>query len=208
MKLKLLDDYIYPGKVLDVGCGNGLYGLHLQGKGSDLLQIDLADRRDKRANQLQFCMMDAQNINFEDNAFDHVIAFDVMEHLDDDVKFLKNIRRICSSRLFLSVPNSDDEQVLKMGLTHIHHKDKTHRREYSKDQLVSLLTGCGFSVLCTRPNYNTKLPNFALAMMTSGIISKIAAKLLFAQSKALIKMGLFENRTIGDWYCVAQPAKI
>lgn len=203
-KLRLLDDCIIPGKVLDVGCGNGLYGLHLATKGCELLQIDLEDRRDERAKHLPFKIMDAQNLDFPDSKFDHVVAFDIMEHLDDDLKFIHDIRRLCKQRFFLSVPNVDDEQIEKYGVTHIHHKDKTHRREYAREQLRALLVDNSFKVLIMQPNYATGLIGFANALAKNNIYAKVAARLITLQCKALMKVGLFENRTVGDWYCVAE----
>ena len=91
-KLELLDDYISPGKVLDIGCGNGLYDVHLQNKCCHVLQTDLTDRRHDGARHLPSGVMYTHNLNFRDNEFDHVIAFDIMEHLDDDVAFLNFYR--------------------------------------------------------------------------------------------------------------------
>ena len=203
-KLYLLNEFLKKGKVLDIGCGNGLYGLHLASQGYELLQIDLVDRRDERARHLPFRKMDAQCLDFADNEFDHVIAFDIMEHLDDDTKFLQDMRRICKQQIFISVPNSDDERIANLGLTHIHHKDKTHRREYSREQLKTLLEENNFKILCVRPNIATGLPFFAHALAKNNPVAKWAARLITLECRALIRFGLFENCTVGDWYCVGE----
>ena len=203
-KLRLLDDFIIPGKVLDIGCGNGLYGVYLESMGCDVLQIDLVDRRDERARHLPFKIMDANDLELADNKFDHVLALDIMEHLNDDGKFLQNIWRVCNNHLFLSVPNADDEQIARLGLTHIHHKDKTHQREYTREQLETILIDNGFKVLSIRPNFATGLPSFALALAKNHKLAKVAARLVVLQCNYLIKIGLFENHTVGDWYCVAE----
>lgn len=54
--------------------------------------------------------MDAQRLTFADNMFANVVAFDIMEHLDDDALFLQEIHRVCRGRVLLSVPIADDEQ--------------------------------------------------------------------------------------------------
>jgi len=202
-KLRLLDDYITTGKVLDIGCGNGLYGFYLETKGCDVSQIDLIDRRNSEALHIPFQIIDAHYLELVEHTFDYVLAFDIMEHLDDDAKFLQDTLRICRHRIFLSVPNSDDEQIVKIGLTHKHHKDKTHCREYTKEQLETLLVNNGYKILTIRPNYAV-LNNFPIALAKDRILSKIAARFLRLQCKILFQLGLFENRTIGDWYCVAE----
>jgi hypothetical protein len=129
-----------------------------------------------------------------------------MEHLDDDVLFLQEIRRVCRGRVLISVPNADDEQPNRIALTHIHHTDKTHCREYTKDGLVEVMNRAGFQIIEVRPNINTALPYFARALAKERFLAKAAAKLISMQCKLLEKVGLFENRCIGDWYCVAEVA--
>lgn len=203
-KLRLLHDFAVSGCVLDVGCGNGLYGVHLAAMGCDVVQIDLADRRDNKASHLSFQQMNAQDLHLPDYSFDHVLAFDIMEHLDDDRLFLQHVHRVCRRTLFLSVPNIDDSQLNQLALTFIHHKDKTHRREYSRESLMTLLEQSGFHVLTIVPNYNTHLTGFALALANRSLMSRMAAYLISFQCRVLEKIGLFENRSIGDWFCVAE----
>ncbi len=205
-KLRLMKDFPVGGNVLDLGCGNGLYGLHVAAMGCEVLQIDLVDRRDAKARHLPFQVMDAQQLDLPDRSFDHVLAFDVMEHLDDDVHFLQEVRRVCRRTLFLSVPNAEDSQLESLALTFIHHKDKTHRREYSREVLVCLLEQNGFRVVSIEPNFNSRLPFFAHALAKNTFWAKVAARLISLQCKVLQKVGLFENRSVGDWYCVAEVA--
>lgn len=199
-----MDRYLCPGATLDVGCGNGLYGVHATSLGSEVLQIDIADRRDPRARHLPFRVMDAQRLHFREKEYANVLAFDIMEHLDDDVLFLQEIRSVCRGRVLLSVPNADDDQLYKISLAHIHHTDKTHRREYTKDNLSAVLKQTGFNVLSLEPNFNTALPYFAHALAKSSLPARAAARLISLQCRILEKVGLFENRCIGDWYCVAE----
>lgn len=203
-KLRLLDEYLLPGNTLDIGCGNGLYGLHAQTLGSEVVQVDLADRRDVRAQHLPLHIIDAQRLDLPDKCFDNVLAFDLIEHLDNDILFLEKVRLVCRKRVFLSVPNADDEQVASVYLTHMHHLDKTHRREYTKDRLIEILERTGFRILKLSPNFNTALPYFAHMLAKKNLCAKVAAWLITRQCKTLEKIGLFENRCIGDWYCVAE----
>jgi SAM-dependent methyltransferase len=203
-KLKLLEDYIGVGSVLDLGCGNGLYGLYLASRGCGVVQLDLLDRREPAAQHLPFFAADAQDLRFQDRTFDYVLAFDIMEHLDNDRKFLLDVKSICRKALFLSVPNPEDHQLESVGVTHKHFKDKTHRREYTQEQLVQLLEEMGFELACIRPNYVnfTALPR---ALARPGFLPRAVAKLFQMQLQLLFSLNLFENRSIGDWYVVAHP---
>lgn len=203
-KIRLLDEYLVEGTTLDVGCGNGLYGLHILSRGGSILQVDIMDRRDSCAQALPFRVMDAQYLDLPDASYDNVVAFDLMEHLDDDVLFLQNVRRICRKRLILSVPNADDEQPGKVALTHMHYKDKTHRREYKKDALLEVLRRANFHPITIKPHHNRCLPRFAHALAIEGMVPKMAARFISLQCDLFEWFGWFENRCVADWFCVAE----
>lgn len=203
-KLQLMTEYLLPGRTLDVGCGNGLYGLHAQTLGANVHQLDLVDRRDSRARHLPFTAMDAERLGQYAGKYETVLAFDVIEHLNDDAAFMQAVRQLCVGRVLLSVPNVDDEQLARIAVTHIHHKDKTHRREYTRGDVLALLKRAGFQSILVTPNVNTALPYFAYALATERLLARAAARLISAQCRALEWAGVFNNKTIGDWYCVAE----
>lgn len=204
LKLKLLDEYLLPGSCLDIGCGNGLYGGKILERCSELLQIDVVDRRNPEAIQYPFQSCDANNLDALDRRFENIVAFDIMEHLDDDVIFLKHVHNLMGGRLILTVPNKEDEQPRMIGLTHMHHTDKTHQREYTKEGLQSLLEDNGFNVLEIRPQFNRGILNAGRALAKENLISKLAAKILYLQTLFYLWVGIFEHRCIADWLCVAE----
>jgi len=205
LKVDLLRQSLLPGSVLDVGCGNGLYGLVVVSLGSSVLQLDIEDRRAPEARHLPFRAMDVQRLDLPDNSFDNVIAFDIMEHIDNDAFFLQEVRRVLKKRgrLILSVPNSDDEQLRLLSLTHIHHTDKTHRREYTEEGLTTILDQEGFTIIKFLPQFNKAMPFFAHALVKKGFFPKIAARFISLQCLLFEGLGLFENRCVADWFCVA-----
>jgi len=97
--------YVKNLRCLDVGCGSG-YGTHYLAEngvrmitGIDLSGsgINYANKHYKREN-IDFIQMDACNLEFQDNSFDAVICFDVLEHLneEDQIRLVSEAARVLS----------------------------------------------------------------------------------------------------------------
>ncbi|MBO0800221.1 MAG: class I SAM-dependent methyltransferase, partial [Blastocatellia bacterium] len=86
----------FPRRILDIGCGTGATMDHLkllgEVNGIDLSRIPL-DYSRRRGHRRVLCANAAQ-LPFADDSFDLVTALDVIEHLDDDVGGLSEIRRV------------------------------------------------------------------------------------------------------------------
>lgn len=83
---------IYPGaKVLEVGCGTGLYSLKITWLGAHLTGIDIAPnmldqaKAKFQANHLEadFQIMNARSLSFADNSFDRVFSMAAFEFIED-----------------------------------------------------------------------------------------------------------------------------
>ena len=101
---------VTPGRVLDVGVGRGHFLKHLinSGKaseafGADIVYSEAAKRRLDKAD-LQF--RSVVDLDFEDNFFDYVTCFEVLEHLDSYLtdRAIAQLRRVCRQHLFVSMP--------------------------------------------------------------------------------------------------------
>ena len=188
LKSRLIRENLVPGPVLDVGCGNGLYGLKCQDICKDITQLDVTDRRDDKARHLPFVEANVEAHDFPANAFSNIIAFDIIEHLDDDSAFLlksfKWLRR--GGRIFISVPNEDNSMLEPLNLSHVHFTDKTHRREYSQEKFKCLLDSTGFNVLALLPHFNTAIAGVPLLLAKNNPVSKVLAKLCSYQMHVLM----------------------
>jgi len=204
-KLRLLAAFLLPGSCVDLGCGAGQYAEAIARRCGDLLQVDLVDRRLPSAQSLPFAALDAADVDTLGRAFDNVVAFDLLEHMADEDRFLSSVARVCTGRLLLSVPNADDSQPAQLGLTHFHHTDKTHKREYSPESLTRALARNGFRVIDLRPQLNTLWAfNAPMALARNNRLSWLAAKSIWAQCRLYEAIGLFENRCVADWLCAAE----
>lgn len=102
---------------------------------------------------------------FEDNSFDVVCAFDVIEHIDDDRLAVQEIKRVLKDdgHIFLTVPAF-------MFLWSHHDVVNEHFRRYTSKQLSGILKGLDFNI-----QYRSYF-NFALFFPIAAI--RVLAKLL------------------------------
>lgn len=129
-------------KVLEIGFGEG-YGAHLVSKkvesviGLDVFQeaVDYANEKYGSSN-CTFQKYDGDKLPFESNFFDRIITYQVIEHIEDDERFLGEIHRVLKvgGKVFLTTPNRIHR--LKPGQKPW---NPFHVREYSPEQLETLL---------------------------------------------------------------------
>jgi len=135
---------------LEIGCGTG-YVLGGVGKafpdadlvGSDLFETALSFAR-QRTQRAMFVSFDATNIPFE-KRFDVVGIFDVLEHINDDSRVLKEIHKalVPGGGLILTVPQHP-------GLWSAADDYAKHVRRYTSSDLCRKLEDSGFTITrCT-----------------------------------------------------------
>lgn len=113
-------------KVLDVGCNSGaMLKLLRDAKGCDATGVDVADDvlEIARKQGLNVLKASADELPFEDGTFDVVILREVLVHLHDPVKALKEIKRVLKSDGFLlgSTPHANLERNV-WDDKHFHHR--------------------------------------------------------------------------------------
>ncbi|MCJ7769456.1 MAG: methyltransferase domain-containing protein [Dehalococcoidales bacterium] len=101
---KLLDFVELNGQndFLDLGCGSGIvtrylakeYGGSVTGIDIDPQQIELAKKDASGINNIRYYGADATNLPFSDRAFDIVLSFGVLHHIENWLDALKEIRRV------------------------------------------------------------------------------------------------------------------
>ncbi len=97
--------------ILDVGCGEGFTLKKLEEKklGKKNEGIDYSDdaiRIGKKIYpELALFKGDVYGLSYKDNTFDLSLCTEVLEHLDDPVKAVAEIRRVTSKYIIFSVPN-------------------------------------------------------------------------------------------------------
>jgi len=127
--------------VVDVGAGTG-YGLPILASGgaSRVVGIDPLPA----GPGIEKGLADA----LPDGSFDVAAAMDVIEHVEDDAMFLKQLLRIARKAVFLSTPNWD----------RFHCDNRFHFREYTADELTVLLAGHRTEAWCIDDQTTSHLP--------------------------------------------------
>ncbi len=203
-------------KILDAGCGEGIYTLFLAQREASLTGVDLSYEYVAIARELtkslglraDHLVCDLAHLPLPEGYFDWVICNSVLEHVDEDMLALKEMRRVLKPQgmLFLTVDCEDRlhtlgfldrlprwcrKALLKRDISsapRVEHglrihlaKDYGVRRRYRGEELVERLRGLGFEGL-ERRYYLTRFGGMLFELLHSirGInISTGFGRLLF-----------------------------
>ena len=146
--LRLLEREFQPAarpiELLDFGCGTGAFLEHLE-------RFGWVSAVDGDARAVEFCHARGRSevrlappgepLPFADGTFDLVTTLDVIEHIDDDVATLRELRRVLrpGGRLLVAVPAF-------MFLWGKQDEVSHHRRRYTATTLRRALGDAGFAV--------------------------------------------------------------
>jgi len=123
---------IVSGNVLEIGTGSG-YGIeYIAASCEKFTTVDKYETDVKIPDKVQFLKLSVPPLtNIPDNTYDYVITFQVIEHIQKDDVFVKEIYRVLKNggKLIVTTPNK------KMSLT----RNPWHVREYTISELRQLL---------------------------------------------------------------------
>ena len=129
--------------LFDLGCGTGLnlssFGSEFKTIGSDISLQALGFCRERNLKGLFSC--EAEAIALKNESVNLVTALDVLEHIREDVKALKDINRILKpgGKLITIVPAYS-------FLWSEHDEALHHYRRYVAREMRAKLTACGFEI--------------------------------------------------------------
>jgi SAM-dependent methyltransferase len=127
---------LISGKVLEIGTGSG-YGIEIISPVADeFVTVDKFEtsalEKIKGHDNVKFIQMNIPPlVGLEDNSFDFVISFQVIEHIKKDLDFVKEIHRVLKpgGKFIVTTPNKT------MSIS----RNPWHIREYKIDELKNML---------------------------------------------------------------------
>ena len=142
-------------KLLDIGCNTGstIFSLHQYGF-TNVYGVDVEKNKINHGRKIyaeisdRLAYYDGTKLPFEDNSFDVVTMFDVIEHITNIDRFIREeVRRVLTGRgiLLFQTPN----KYTNIPWEILHHKSLHKYKEYhvslqSYRSLMSLLENSGF----------------------------------------------------------------
>jgi SAM-dependent methyltransferase len=159
--------------MLEVGCGTGfvLAGLHdafpdMRLVGSELFAEGLEIARSRLPAEVELVVADAHAMPYTAE-FDLAGAFDVLEHIEDDLSALEGLRRSVRSGggLVLTVPQHP--ALWSAADTFAH-----HARRYRRDDLLQKLRLAGFKAIEATSFVTTLLPAMVLSRVAHRVVRR------------------------------------
>lgn len=156
---------VTPGdRVLDMGCGAGRHAFELYRRGAHVVAFD-QDAAELAGVEEMFGAMrlegqvpaeaaaetvrgDALDLPFPDDHFDAVVASEVLEHIPDDMRAMRELLRVLKpgGRLAVTVPSWLPERLCWALSEDYHTAPGGHVRIYTRAELEAKLKATGFKV--------------------------------------------------------------
>ncbi|MFA7654255.1 MAG: class I SAM-dependent methyltransferase [Candidatus Magasanikbacteria bacterium] len=145
--LPLLDD-IFGKKILDVGAGTGRLTLRLAKQGAFVTALDMSGEMLKvmagKSPHVELVVGDAEDLPFEKNSFDFVIATFLIVHLKNPMRFFDEAYRVLKDggRLLITNINQKDPPEIKTKEGVIKIESYYHRPE----KIIGMLQELAFTI--------------------------------------------------------------
>ena len=165
--LNLIVDLTAPeksDKVLDVATGNGFLAFEFAKRVSeynvigcdmtrDMLLVAERIQGERGIRNLEFRVMDAESLGFEDGSFDIVSCRFAFHHFTDPGKAVSEMVRVCKTggKIVLVDGLSSEDAIKSEYHNRIEQlRDPSHVRLYSEPELVGMLEAAGLKVIHAR----------------------------------------------------------
>jgi len=171
--------------ILDVGCGNGWAAAALVPKGHRVVSMDISTKNPvdslKRTDHVNHAAVtaDVYNMPFREEAFDYIIASEIMEHVPDPALFIKCLLKVLKRDGKVIITTPYNEKIEYCLCVHCNRKTPMHAHLHSFNE----------------KNISALIPAEGLTYKTNKFSSKYLARL---HSHVVLKYFSFSFWQIAD----------
>jgi 2-polyprenyl-3-methyl-5-hydroxy-6-metoxy-1,4-benzoquinol methylase len=140
-------------RVLDIGCGRGNLLKAFRRRKCDCFGVERDDfPSNSPSSDITIIKEDFLNIDFDENSFDIIIIWHVLEHLTDPVSTLNKARKILKpmGNLVIAVPNIGSLQSKLFGKHWFHLDLPRHTFHFNKEALTNMLETSNLTINWTK----------------------------------------------------------
>lgn len=141
----------HPGRVLDIGCGDGSFLMALARRGWDVFGTEASASIAASAQTVfgkRVHTGPVEQASFAENSFNLITFWHVLEHLDDPKRALTEARRLLEmdGRIIVAVPNIGSLQAHLFKEDWLHLDVPRHRWHFTPRTLAALADHCDLQI--------------------------------------------------------------
>jgi 2-polyprenyl-3-methyl-5-hydroxy-6-metoxy-1,4-benzoquinol methylase len=141
--LTLIRNFSPEGAIFDIGAGNGYVSKALASNGFEMVVVEpgIEGASNAKKQGLTVICSSLEDAGFFPNSLPAIGLFDVLEHIEDDINFLKQIKNVLqfNGRLYLTVPAYN-------WLWSVEDEITGHYRRYNLQKLTRMFIELGYKV--------------------------------------------------------------
>ena len=140
--------------VLECACGTGMLTKVVAPKSKSIIATDFSSKMLKRAkkkckkyNNVEFMNANIMKLDFDDNSFDIVIAANVIHLLDDPIKAINELDRVCKENGKIIIPtymNKDDNGNTSGFAKRVGKAGADFKRQFTYDSYKDFFNELGY----------------------------------------------------------------
>ncbi len=141
-----------PGRLLEIGCGNGLFLKAAQTQGWDVLGVEISKWASEYASErlgIRVLSGKLDEVELEKDYFDVVALFHCLEHHLNPLNTLRRVRELLKSdgMLVIALPNINSIDRICYGKKWRGYRMPFHLYHFSTKTLTKMLNKAGFKVV-------------------------------------------------------------
>jgi SAM-dependent methyltransferase len=182
-------------KILEVGCGIGNLTAELSRKGYDITGTDISREAIKygieKYGDIKLLVQPAEDLDFEDGAFDAVLSFDLFEHIAAIDKHISEVRRVLrlGGYYLYQTPNKYSNIIYETLRTRSMQWRRYHPSLHSPGQLRRRMARHGFEIRFVKMNPINEFTEKKLQAL--GPLGRILRRVDFRRMPLVLQTNLY-----------------